>query len=238
MDRKLIINLCLLIAVACVAGIIWTGMGPVAPDRPSPAELERARALDRVVVNEISGEEEIEGWKPEGVSMGGKGLVGICLLFVVAGYAAIVFVSFVLPSVVGRFTHMFYGASEELEEDPAHDARALFAQGDFEGAIAAYRTVADEQPENRFPWVEIAKIQHDNLENPDAAIETLRDALENHEWRVNDAAFFMFRLAELYEREKSDMTQCVGILRQVVELFPQTRHSANATHRLRELGEI
>ena len=97
MDRKLIINLCLLIAVACVAGIIWTGMGPVAPDRPSPAELERARALDRVVVNEISGEEEIEGWKPEGVSMGGKVLVGICLLFVVAGYAAIVFVSFVLP---------------------------------------------------------------------------------------------------------------------------------------------
>ena len=170
--------------------------------------------------------------------MGGKVLVGICLLFVVAGYAAIVFVSFVLPSVVGRFTHMFYGASEELEEDPARDARALFAQGDFEGAIAAYRTVADEQPENRFPWVEIAKIQHDNLENPDAAIETLRDALENHEWRVNDAAFFMFRLAELYEREKSDMTQCVGILRQVVELFPETRHSANATHRLRELGEI
>tara|TARA_B100000519_G_scaffold201545_1_gene217391 strand:- start:1365 stop:2081 length:717 start_codon:yes stop_codon:yes gene_type:complete len=238
MDRKFIINLCVLVGIICVAGIIWTGMGPVAPTRPSPEELEEARALDRVVINEISGEEEIEGWKPEGVSMGSKVMVGIGLLFAVAGYSAIVFVAFVLPSAVNRFTHMFYGAAEELEEDPMHDARAFFAQGDFVGAIEAYRAVAAEQPENRFPWVEIAKIQHDNLEDPDAAIATLRDALESHEWKVNDAAFFMFRLAELYEEDKAELTQSIGILHQVVSLFPETRHSANATHRLRELGAI
>ena len=238
MDRNFIIHLCILVSIICVAGIIWTGMGPVAPSRPSPEELESARADDRVIVNQISGEEEIEGWNPGGVSMGSKVLVGIGLLFVVAGYAAIVFMTFILPSAVNRFTHMFYGAAEELEQDPMHDARALFAQGDFEGAIAAYRAVAVEQPENRFPWVEIAKIQHDNLEDPDAAIRTLRGALENHEWRENDAAFFMFRLAELYEEDKVDLTQSVGILHQVVSLFPETRHSANATHRLRELGAI
>ena len=95
-----------------------------------------------------------------------------------------------------------------------------------------------KRQENRFPWVEIAKIQHDNLEDPDAAIATLRDALESHEWKVNDAAFFMFRLAELYEEDKAELTQSIGILHQVVSLFPETRHSANATHRLRELGAI
>ena len=48
----------------------------------------------------------------------------------------------------------------------------------------------------------------------------------------------MFRLAELYEEVKDDTPQSVSILEQVVELFPETRHSANATHRLRELGAI
>ncbi|MEC8942508.1 MAG: tetratricopeptide repeat protein, partial [Verrucomicrobiota bacterium] len=122
--------------------------------------------------------------------------------------------------------------------DPMHDARVFLARGDYEAAIAAYRAVARTQPENRFPWVEIAKIQHDNLEDSDASIETLRTALESREWRVNDMAFFMFRLAELYEVDKEDKPRAVSILEQVVELFPETRHSANATHRLRELGAI
>ncbi|MEO1843444.1 MAG: hypothetical protein ABGZ37_04120, partial [Akkermansiaceae bacterium] len=76
------------------------------------------------------------------------------------------------------------------------------------------------------------------LESPDAAITTLREALESFEWRANDAAFFMFRLVELYEKEKQDLATSVSILQQVVEIFPETRHAANATHRLRELGEI
>ena len=106
------------------------------------------------------------------------------------------------------------------------------------GAIDAYREVATEQPDNRFPWLEISKIQHDNLEDPDAAIKTLREALESSDWRVNDAAFFMFRIAEMYEVDKKDQAQAVAILQQVVETFPETRHSANATHRLRELGAV
>ncbi len=238
MDRKLIIHICILAAILCVAGLIWTGMGPVAPEKPTPEEFRIAHEKDLVRTNEISGEEEIEGWKPDGVSASSKMLVGIALLIVIAGYGGIVFVAYILPTVVNRFTHVFYGSAEEAETDPMHDARALFAQGDFEAAIEAYQEVAREQPENRFPWVEISKIQHDNQEDPDAAIKTLRQALESYEWRVNDAAFFMFRLADLYEVDKQDMPTSMGILQQVAETFPDTRHAANATHRLRELGAI
>ena len=237
MDRKFIINLCILVALMCVAGLIMIGMG-TQPETPTPEEFDQARLEDRIIVNELTGEEAIEDWAPKGVTSGGKILVGIVMILVVATYAAILFGVYVLPNVVHRFTHMFYGSAEEMEADPMHDARAFVAQGDYEGAIAAYRAVTLAQPENRFPWVEIAKIQHDNLEDPDASIETLRTALESHEWRVNDTAFFMFRLAELYEEVKDDKPQSVSILEQVVELFPETRHSANATHRLRELGAI
>lgn len=238
MDRKLFINLCILAAIFCVAGLIWTGMGPTAPTRPTPEEFAIAEAKDLVEVDPISGDDKIIGWKPEGVSQSSKMMVGIVLLIAIAGYGGIVFVSYILPTFVHRFTHIFYGSDEEAEGDPMHDARALFAQGEFERAIEAYREVAREQPENRFCWVEISKIQQDNLENPEAAIRTLREALESYEWRVNDAAFFMFRLSDLYERVKKDMPTSISILQQVVETFPDTRHAANATHRLRELGAL
>ena len=55
---------------------------------------------------------------------------------------------------------------------------------------------------------------------------------------MNNAAFYLFRIAGIYEEEKEDMDSTVQLLQQIVELFPETRHSANATHRLRELGAI
>lgn len=237
MNRKLIIHICVFTALLCVAGIIWFGLGEAARE-PTQQEIEIAIDEGRTEFDQISGKEKIVDWEYEGIDATSKILVGIVLLVVVAGYGGIVFVAYLLPAVVHRFTHMFYGSEEQAEVDPMHDARALFAQGDFDGAIEAYRAVAAEQPENRFPWIEISKIQHDNLEDPDAAIATLREALESFEWRVNDAAFLMFRLAEMYEVDKEDQATAIGILHQVVETFPDTRHSANATHRLRELGAL
>jgi predicted TPR repeat methyltransferase len=84
--------------------------------------------------------------------------------------------------------------------------------------------------------VEIAKIQKDNLEDPHAAIETIRHALENHEWEINDAAYFLFRLAELYDEVLGDRDAAAAIMRQVIENFPRTRHSANAQTKLHEWG--
>ena len=126
-------------------------------------------------------------------------------------------------------------SGELVETDPLHDARAAYARGDYEEAMEVYRNFSSEDPYNRLPWVEIAKIQHDNLEDPVASIATLREALEIHEWPVNDAAYFMGRLSEIYLNDLGDQDSCVMILNQMIELFPETRHSANATHKLNDL---
>jgi hypothetical protein len=84
--------------------------------------------------------------------------------------------------------------------------------------------------------VEIAKIYKDNLEDPEAAIQTIRYALESQEWEINDAAYFLFRLAELYDEVVGDRATSIAILQQVVEQFPRTRHSANANAKLHEWG--
>ena len=104
--------------------------------------------------------------------------------------------------------------------------------------MQVYRSVTDSDPYNRLPWVEIAKIQHDNLEQPEEAINTLRTALESHEWPVNDAAYFLARLSEIYYEDLDDSASSIAILIQIIELFPETRHSANATHKLREMGAL
>jgi TolA-binding protein len=60
--------------------------------------------------------------------------------------------------------------------------------------------------------------------------------LESQEWQINDAAYLLFRLAELYEQDRHDRTTAAAIMQQVISEFPETRHSANARHKLHEWG--
>jgi len=159
---------------------------------------------------------------------------GILLTFLGAGLTGIFFVLTALPFFAQRLTHAVYDSAEVMEKDAMHDARAKMAQGDYEGAIIACQQAAAVDPLNRLPWVEISKIQKNNLNDPKAAIQTIRHALESQEWEINDAAYFLFRLAELYDEVDSDRANARAIMQQVVDQFPNTRHSANANHKLHE----
>ncbi len=167
-----------------------------------------------------------------------KTFTGILLVFLTAGLVGIIFVIHVLPAIAHRFTHAVYDSAEMVEKDPMHDARAKVAQGDWDGAIEAFRLAAEAEPLNRLPWVEIAKIQLEQLEDPAASVQTLRTAIEGQEWEENDAAYLMFRLAEIYNGEMSDRNSAASIMQQVIDQFPESRHSANARHKLREWGMI
>lgn len=161
---------------------------------------------------------------------------GILLAFLTAGLVGIVFVTEVLPILAQKMTHAVYDSGEEVEQDAFHTARVLVAQGEWEGAIEAFKEAAVLDPLNRMPYIEIAKIQKLHLEDPAAAIITLREAIEGQEWQENDAAFLMFRLAELYDEDAGDRESAVAIFEQVMEQFPGTRHSANARTKLHEWG--
>ncbi len=163
--------------------------------------------------------------------------MGILMTFFCAGVVGIIAVVYLLPFFAQRVTHAVYDSAELVEKDVMHDARSLLAQGNYEGAIASFHQAAAADPLNRLPWVEIAKIYKDNLGNPGAAIDTIRHALESQAWEINDAAYFLFRLAELYDEVEGDRVTAVAILNQVIEQFPGTRHSANATHRLHEWAQ-
>jgi hypothetical protein len=46
----------------------------------------------------------------------------------------------------------------------------------------------------------------------------------------------MFRLSEIYEEDFHDLKAAGAILSQIIELFPETRHSANARTKLHQWG--
>ncbi len=161
---------------------------------------------------------------------------GILLTFLSAGLVGIVFATQVLPMLANKVSTAVYENNDRVEEDPFHNARVLIAQGDWDGAIDSFKLAAEKDPSNRMPWTEIAKIQRQHLENPPAAIATLREAIESRDWEIDDVAFLMFRLAEIYEEDFHDHTTAGTVLSQIIELFPETRHSANARTKLHHYG--
>ena len=188
--------------------------------REEPETEEEARKLQR----------KLDGMEGERI------FSGILLTFLSAGLIGIVFATQILPMLAQRVTQAVYENNEQVEADPFHDARVLMAQGDWDGAIESFKVAAKKDPGNRMPWTEIAKIQRHHLENPPAAIATLREAIESQDWEIDDVAFLMFRLAEVYEEDFHDHATATTVLTQIIELFPETRHSANARTKLHELG--
>jgi tetratricopeptide (TPR) repeat protein len=192
---------------------------------------------EQIIAAENSGEpEEVIGEMKTRLSSleGEKTFNGILLTFLSAGVGGIFFVIYLLPFFAQRVTHAVYDSAEMVERDVMRDARSFLAQGEYESAIEAFKQAAAADPLNRLPWVEIAKIQKDHLGDPLAAIETTRYALESQAWEINDAAYFLFRLAELYDEIQGDRNSAVAIMHQVIEQFPGTRHAANANHKLHD----
>jgi tetratricopeptide (TPR) repeat protein len=182
-------------------------------------------------------EQQIAKLKNEREARSGEATFGgILLTFLGAGLVGILFVTMVLPMLAHRVAHLVYDSGEMLEKDAMHDARSLVAQGEYDKAIEAFKSAAANDPLNRLPWVEIARIQRNHLEDPESAIHTLRTALEGQEWQVNDAAYLLFRLAELYDEDRDDRATAAAIMQQVIDEFPETRHSANARHKLHTWG--
>ena len=145
-------------------------------------------------------------------------------------------VAFFLPVIGDRIGAFFYSSPEKVEPDPGTKARALVAQGDYEGAIQAYLDVAKAMPEDRLPVVEAMRLAREKLHDPRRAIAIVEDAVDNRAWPEDDAAYFLFRLVEMNEEDLQDRQAAATYLQHVVANFPGTRHAANAIHKLRDWG--
>lgn len=157
---------------------------------------------------------------------------------VLAGvYAGFLAVAYVLPIFTNKVTDMIFSDNGLAPEpDGLSSARGLVAQGEYDAAIVEYSKAIEKDPENRLAWTDTAKIYADKLGQPEQAVATYRSACDNVEWSADDASFFLFRISELQFAELDDKDAGIATLEEVRLKFPETRHSANATNQLRQIG--
>ncbi|MGF1655429.1 MAG: tol-pal system YbgF family protein [Verrucomicrobiales bacterium] len=155
-------------------------------------------------------------------------------MIMAAAGLAIVIATTIVPLIAEWGTSMVYAADTPQEKGPYTDALVRLAQGDYHGAIEEYEGVLESNPEDTLALSEIVNIYADKLEDCLQAAGRLELALE-HEWEPDKAAFLSFRLADIYWKYMHDGDRARAMLEQIVEGMPDTTHSANASHRLREI---
>lgn len=156
---------------------------------------------------------------------------------VIGGTAALLAAKFVLPAIGDAVGNFFYSSGEQVRPTEGMRAAAKLAQGDYEGAIAEHEKALADNPKQSFPVAEIAKICAEKLEDPRRALAVLRQHLEKTEWPEDDAAFLRFRMVDIHVDNLKDYDSAQDLLRQLITDFPNTRHSANAHHRLNEVQQ-
>ena len=155
------------------------------------------------------------------------------ILFVAVVIGTIIAVA-VIPSIGETIGNFFFNPNQQIEKNPHFDALAKIAQGDYEGAIADYKKNLAEDPHDMHALSEIVHIYCDKLHDHDAAEKFLEESLQQ-EWPPEQGAFLASRLVDVYWNHKHDATRARHVLLQIAETMPDTRHAANAVHRLHEI---
>ena len=157
--------------------------------------------------------------------------VSIILIGLVIG----IIVAFSILPVIGEaFAGLFYGSNARIEKNPHAAAVSKSAQGDFEGAIQEYQRVFDSDPSDLMALSEIVRICCDQLHDYARAAKVLEQALEN-EHPAESVAFLSNRLVDVYWTCQHDQFRARQVLMRIVNAMPETKHAANARHRLQEL---
>jgi tetratricopeptide (TPR) repeat protein len=165
----------------------------------------------------------------------GMKLVMVIILGLTGGLLA---VKYVIPMLGDAMGEAVFSSGEQVEQDEMTKAAASIAQGDYKGAIEHYEKMLQDKPDDPFPVAEIAKVHAERLRNPQAALKALEEHLQSKDWPVDDAAFIMFRIADVHLTHRHDYETARDMLEQIISNFPNTRHSANAHHRMSEIEQM
>jgi tetratricopeptide (TPR) repeat protein len=169
-----------------------------------------------------------------------RGDVGLTFVYFVTLGAAGGFlaVKYFIPWLGDAVGTALFSSGEQVGDDPSLKAAAKLAQGDYEGAIAEHEKNLANDPSQVFPIGEIAKICADKLHDPARALHVLSSHLQARDWPEDDAAFLRFRMADIEIDKCRDYAAARALLEKIMLDFPDSRHRANAHHRLNELEQL
>ena len=162
----------------------------------------------------------------------------LVLLYILAAViVGILVVTWALPALGDKVSEAMIGSGEEAEETPTSKAVALMVAGDYEGAISEYARLSMANPEDRHPVVEMARLYHDKLDDPESAIQTLATALGSRSWKADDETFLTIRLADWLMEDRKDFAGARERLEHLQRKHAGEAPSFQAATKLREVDE-
>lgn len=177
----------------------------------------------------------VEQAKPEEEQNG----LTVMLAFIVAGVlGAILFVTWVLPTIGDKMTEALVSSGEKVRDTPGAVVARHIAEGDYEAAIDELQKQSLADPQNPRPVLDIARLHLEKLDDPQGALQSLRTALISREWPPVHEATLRLRLADLlvtipppnFEAAKTEVQG-------VIDRFPDTPQATDAATKLREIQE-
>lgn len=151
--------------------------------------------------------------------------------------AGFLMVKYFVPWLGDAVGTALFSSGEMVGEAPSMKAAAKLAQGDYEGAIAEHEKVLAANPAESFSVWEIAKICAEKLNDPPRALRVIQERLSAYEWKEDDAAYLRFRMVDIQMENLHDSAAAKALLEAIIQDYPETRHRANAYHRIREIEE-
>lgn len=142
-----------------------------------------------------------------------------------------------IPAIGESVGGFLFNPNQAVEKDPHAGAMAKMAQGDYEGAIEEYRQAYENDTSDLHALSEIVHIYCDKLGDVDSGQKVLEEALEK-DWPAEQTAFLATRLVDIYWTYKHDAESARHLLNQITETMPDTKHAANAFHRLHEIDRV
>lgn len=155
-------------------------------------------------------------------------VVGGCVLGILA-------VKFILPRIGDAVGTFVYSSGGGVEPDESSKAAAKVAQGDYKGAIVEYEKLLASNAEDTLAISEIAKLQAEKLNEPRSALVFLEAQIASRSWSQDNEAFLLDRLADIHLETLNNIEGALEVLEKIIAQFPNTRHSANAHHRVNEI---
>ena len=170
----------------------------------------------------------------------GSMITNLVICVSVAALVGALFIIFVLPKIALKFANMVLDQSPQEYVAPTNvDAgRSLVMQGEFEEAVEKFRAAIDEDDPDRIAWTEIAQIQEEQFNDVGAAVATLKEGREAHDWEMDDDINFITRLASLELEKRDNRDAALSLYKEMLDLYGSNEYQANRARKfLKDLGE-
>ena len=163
-------------------------------------------------------------------------------LMVAVAYGFVLFLLFgfsILRRAAGKFADGFYQpADKNFQVLPEYSvAEARRKVGDYAGAVAAYRQVIAQFPDDVFVHIQIAQIAIEQLHDLSLAELELLNATAKAA-AEDTIALTHNQLADFYQLHRQDMLRAIAVIEQLRAKLPGTKTAEHAEARLAALNHI